>query len=397
MSTERNSATKLQTTPLTYLILADHIIQQHINLKYLKLNLYGYWTLEKLDSFFAYIPNIKIFNLSSSFVFYNRSYLIIVILYNWIIYLSNMSTRLESLPNELLIDIFIYFDILNLYNSFWGLNRRFNKLVCSLKNISLIIKENNFLSIELFAHQIIRLKIETSQSIDLSQFINLNSLELCRANQNQLEQIRSDIMPNLIYLTISTPFHISLPLELIKEIFSNGFRFLHYAYLSRLDTFENFSKFQSFSLRTLYITCTNSNIIPLILQACPNLISFHIKFFGQNRHILPPSSSTYNHLLEEFFLDDPYHKLSFDTIHILFRFIPNVKYLFLQFLCRVPFINLIESILNRLEQLNRFECDILESPNNHMVNIEIIQQMNECFQYLQCSEKDNGYRVFFTE
>ncbi|CAF3832337.1 unnamed protein product, partial [Rotaria sordida] len=52
--------------PLTYLILADHIIQQHINLKYLKLNLYGYWTLEKLDSFFAYIPNIKIFNLSSS-------------------------------------------------------------------------------------------------------------------------------------------------------------------------------------------------------------------------------------------------------------------------------------------------------------------------------------------
>ncbi|CAF3619673.1 unnamed protein product, partial [Rotaria sp. Silwood2] len=48
-------------------------------------------------------------------------------------------------------------------------------------------------------------------------------------------------------------------------------------------------------------------------------------------------------------------------------------------------------------RLNRFECNILELSNNHMVNVEIIQQMNECFQYLQCDEKDNGYRVFFTE
>ncbi|CAF4722332.1 unnamed protein product, partial [Rotaria sp. Silwood2] len=260
-----------------------------------------------------------------------------------------------------------------------------------------IIEKNNSLSFKIFAHQIIRLKIQTSQSIDFSQFSNLNSLELCRASQNQLEQIRSNIMPNLVYLTISTPFHISLPLELIQEIFSNDFRFLHYAHLSRLDIFENFSKFQSFSLHTLYITCTDSNIIPLVLQTCPNLVSFHVTFFGQNRHVLPPSSSSYNHSLEEFFLHDPYHKLSFDTIHIIFLFIPNVKYLCLQFLCDVPFINLIENILNRLERLNRFECNILELSNNHMVNVEIIQQMNECFQYLQCDEKDNGYRVFFTE
>ncbi|CAF4825316.1 unnamed protein product, partial [Rotaria sp. Silwood1] len=53
--------------PSTYLTLDDHIIQQHTNLKCLKLHLYGYWTLEKLDSFLAYIPTIKILDLYSSY------------------------------------------------------------------------------------------------------------------------------------------------------------------------------------------------------------------------------------------------------------------------------------------------------------------------------------------
>jgi hypothetical protein len=308
-----------------------------------------------------------------------------------------MSTRLEDFSNELFFDIFIYFDIPNLYHSFWGINHRFNGLLRSLNKLSFIIEKDESLLIEIFARQIIRLKINISQAIDLSQFSNLHFLELCRASDIQLEQIRSDIMPKLISLTISTPFHISLPLELIEEIFSNSFHFLHDARLCRLDTFQIPSNFQSLSLHTLHITCADSNVIPQTLSACPNLYSLHVTFFGQNHHILPPSSSSYDHLLERFSLNDPYHKLSFDTIHILFLYIPNVKYLFLQFACRVPFIQLIESILNRLEQLNEFECDILESTNNPMTNLEIIHQMNECFLYLQCVDNGNGYRLFSTE
>ncbi|CAF4128831.1 unnamed protein product, partial [Rotaria sp. Silwood1] len=62
-----------------------------------------------------------------------------------------MSTRLESLPNELLIDVFTYFDISNLYHSFWGINQRFNNLVRTMKSFSLIINNNNnnLLSIEI--------------------------------------------------------------------------------------------------------------------------------------------------------------------------------------------------------------------------------------------------------
>jgi len=55
------------TWPLTYSILDEQIIEQHSNLKYLKLHLSGCWTLEKLDSFLAYIPTVRILNLRSSY------------------------------------------------------------------------------------------------------------------------------------------------------------------------------------------------------------------------------------------------------------------------------------------------------------------------------------------
>ncbi|CAF2168379.1 unnamed protein product [Rotaria magnacalcarata] len=53
--------------PSAYSILQDQIISQHTHLKYLKLHLSGLWTLEKLDSFLAYIPTVKILDLSSSY------------------------------------------------------------------------------------------------------------------------------------------------------------------------------------------------------------------------------------------------------------------------------------------------------------------------------------------
>jgi hypothetical protein len=53
--------------PSTCLVLDDQIVAQHSNLKCLKLHLYGFWTLEKLDSFLAYIPTVKSLSLYSSY------------------------------------------------------------------------------------------------------------------------------------------------------------------------------------------------------------------------------------------------------------------------------------------------------------------------------------------
>jgi hypothetical protein len=53
--------------PPICLLLDDLIIPQHSRLNSLKLHLNGIWTLEKLDSFLAYIPTVKHLSLYSSY------------------------------------------------------------------------------------------------------------------------------------------------------------------------------------------------------------------------------------------------------------------------------------------------------------------------------------------
>src|SRR5690349_181060 len=55
-----------------------------------------------------------------------------------------MLTCLEDLPNELFFHIFsIYFDGVQLYKIFFGLNSRFNYLLKSLNNIYLRLEDSN--------------------------------------------------------------------------------------------------------------------------------------------------------------------------------------------------------------------------------------------------------------
>ena len=144
------------------------------------------------------------------------------------------------------------------------------------------------------------------------------------------------------------------------------------------------------------MTCININVIPQILLACPNLSSLHVTFLGEN-HPIPPPSSSYNHPLEKLILNDLYHNISFETIALLFLYIPNLTNLSLFLQSRRPFLDLIELILHRFEYLSQFECEIFESLNNPVVDLETIQQMNECFCFLQCEERENRFRCFFTE
>ena len=56
--------------PLLSSAIDNKIILQHSNLKRLKLHLSGYWTLEKLDSFLAYIPLVKTLSLYTTYFDY---------------------------------------------------------------------------------------------------------------------------------------------------------------------------------------------------------------------------------------------------------------------------------------------------------------------------------------
>lgn len=50
-------------------------------------------------------------------------------------------TKFEELPNEVCLHtIFVYFDLYSLYDSFYGLNHRYNELVLSCQNLQLNLK-----------------------------------------------------------------------------------------------------------------------------------------------------------------------------------------------------------------------------------------------------------------
>lgn len=320
---------------------------------------------------------------------------------NAFVYLQNKSfslsfsdMRFEDLPNELFDGIFCYLDLNCVYRSFWGLNQRLNGLLGLRKNLSLILEENHYQWIEIVARQIIRLKISSSQSIDLRRFTNLISLEFSRTTDDQLEQIRSDLLPNLTELIIHTPFHLSLPLDFIEEIFSNAFHHLKRVSLTRMNPFPLTFSSQSHSIRFLRLTCTDILLVPQILSICPNLTTLQVIFVGQNRYLPYPS---FDHRLEEFLLEDCYHKLSFETLLHLIDSIPYVKTLSLICLSSQSFGQFIEYLVNHCQDLIEFNCEILEVPNDERIDLEMIQTMKECFQHLQCVEKDQDYRLFYTE
>jgi hypothetical protein len=308
-----------------------------------------------------------------------------------------MNNKFENLPNELLLDIFEYIDIRDLFYGFLGLNIRLNHLIRSLHNLSFNLQPYQPLVISLFSNQINQLIVNTWQDIDLSQFPRLHFLILHQITANQLRQIRSEFMPNLVYLSTSSIPEFSLMPQLAQRIFSNEIRSLRRVDLGLVDIPHLRTWSQSPSLSSISINSINPTIIPFILLSSPNLIFLQVNFLFDTISIFQNIPTIINHQLKQFILTDPYHKLSFNNIYTLLAFIPNVRKIRLNFLCKTPFIRFIQRIANRLLYLKRFDCNIDDSSYDKSTNIEIIRQIHPCFYRIQCSTNDFYFRTFTTE
>lgn len=306
------------------------------------------------------------------------------------------NNKFENLPNELLIHIFEYTDIRDLYCGFWKLNQRINNLLQSLKNLSYNLELYEPILISLFSHQINRLIVNTWQDIDLHQFPYLNSLILHQVTANQLRQIQSDFMPHLIHLsTLSIP-EFSLMPQLAQRIFSNEIPSLRHIDLGLVDIPNPNTWSQSPTLSSVSIRSNNPRIISFILVSCLNLIYFHIYFVFDTTSISHNYSLVPNHPLKQFILSDPYHKLSFNHIFTILGLIPNVRKLELNFLCKTPFIHFAQCLANRLRYLKEFNCNIDDGSNDKLTDIEIIRQIHPCFSRIY-STNDLFFRAFITE
>ncbi|CAF3166970.1 unnamed protein product, partial [Rotaria sp. Silwood2] len=87
-------------------------------------------------------------------------------------------SRLEQLPNELLIDLFQYFDARDLFQSFYNLNFRLNTLIKSFHHLHLIFHIEIFLDNQIddndyFPFYVYTLIVGRAININLNQFLNI--------------------------------------------------------------------------------------------------------------------------------------------------------------------------------------------------------------------------------
>jgi hypothetical protein len=260
--------------------------------------------------------------------------------------------------------------------------------------LSLVIEKNDPLLIAIFASRIVRLEVNTWHEIDLSPFFNLKWLKLCRTTRNQVTKIRPNVIPKLVYLSLSLAFDFWSSTQLAQDVFSNGFPSLRHADLGRVDVPYTRSWSLSPHLHSVGVCSSDPIIVPLILSACPRLRSLRVEIFGDNHRIDLPSLRL-NHPLKRFTFADSYGVLSLNDINLILIYTPNVEFIHLT-LFEMSFIPLAQTLIDRLHRLRRFDCYMNEppDPNEHIDKMNTIRAMHPCFQRTQSFERLYGVRHF---
>lgn len=202
-------------------------------------------------------------------------------------------SRLEHLPNELLIDIFQYFNVQDLFQAFYNLNFRFNILLQTLNSLLLTLPYNYSIYDNYFPYIRI-LIINRAIDINLNYFSQIQHLILRYPTDRLLAQLNNEMLPCLKHLRINH-MHVSvldrIP-ELCKKIFSNTFPNLVTCYLFEWSIIPKFQECtQLLSLRVLKIGTIDLFIYKAILSVCPNLYFFQLAtvlpnhtYFDINQH-----------------------------------------------------------------------------------------------------------------
>ena len=131
-----------------------------------------------------------------------------VIIFRFSIFQKNMGkmyenlTRLEFLPNEILLKLFQYFNARDLFGAFYNLNTRINELIQSFDDLHLVFQmkqsgdEDN-----LFPFYVHTLVIDSNIDVCLNYFPNTRRLKMESVPKNILSQLNSNILPHLEHLT----------------------------------------------------------------------------------------------------------------------------------------------------------------------------------------------------
>lgn len=229
--------------------------------------------------------------------------------------MNKKNSRLELLPNEILLLIFQYFNAQDLFQAFYKLNYRFNHLIQCFNDLQLVYQMKNFdyNDKNIFFNYVYTLVIDDDTNINFRYFPNIRRLKLNSISKNIISQLNSFSPPYLECLTLDRP-----------GMFSKKIKNRNLLYLNQIDILKSTNR--CMSLNILKLGCINSLNYTSILSLCPNLKYFDISITAYYKSL---SNMIFHTHLQQMTIRirDIIHDSIDDIMDNYLLCVPNLKYL----------------------------------------------------------------------
>lgn len=184
----------------------------------------------------------------------------------------SLSSRFECLPNELIVQIFDYLDIRDVFNGFHQLNDRFDQLLRPFENLRLILSEKSSARFEHLLSYIDTLIIEDELPIHWPSLQSIRHLMIYCSCDKILTNINSKHVPFLEYFSISHALLIKL--DVYRKFFSQ--EFLQLKFCNLCGSIPVQARQSKLLFRCWKMGGIDWETYQCVLATCPNLI--YLKF-----------------------------------------------------------------------------------------------------------------------
>ena len=314
--------------------------------------------------------------------------------------MAEASLCLESLPDELLYEIFDYIDILQLYQTFFDLNQRLNSILDTISCPHFqteSLEEASHPLVDRFASRITHLTAGQPNNVDLTRYPNGRSLEFFDFLPGpQLEQVQFEHFPHLVFLRTSYSEDCSIAAMFFRMVFSNHFPSLRGCVFDEIfqpDAVHRWS--HSPSIRMLEAGGFSVAVYSMILASCPNLTLIYIGPPYVMRDTDIPPMPVQHTSLKRLHI----RTINTQTIETILTDVPDLKRLHIvsdwsrgNNCSPLNFVRLACVLSRRVPRLCRFGCDTKE---RDPLSIDTIRGFHRCFDRIQCALVPDGRTHFF--
>jgi hypothetical protein len=277
-------------------------------------------------------------------------------------------SRFELMPDEILLEIFEYIPLIDLFNGFVNLNFRLNFLLRDVR-LGVFIHQheqtNKYLlnALYYFSKQILYIHVDRYPLLNLDIFTNIRSLTIYVPTSIQLLSINADLMPHLSRLWLGI-IHQKDQTILYKNLFEKKqFCKLYFCNFFEMNFNDNLNTFQCcLNITKLFLTNIQTKDFLLLLSLLPNLTQLEVcisdVLFTSSSHNLTNFSHKNLRILKIEFAQ----KLAqLNILNCLLSFVPYVQrctLLLINLIKIRDYANLQNILIQKFEQLKEFICSI---------------------------------------